>query len=144
MKALPIYFVMILLAVTGCDNEKVVNETNLPAQATEFIEAHFPDAGIARVVRDRDDLLTSYDVILDNQVELEFDRQGECYSVDAPGNERIPDSVVPLKVLEYVQDNYPDEVITEWEKSKTTQEVKLSNRKELVFNLSGTFLRIDD
>jgi len=144
MKALSIYLMMTLLAVSGCDNEKVVDETSLPPLATEFIEAHYPDATIARVVRDRDDLLKSYDVILDNQVELEFDRLGECYSVDAPGNERIPDSIVPLKVLEYVQTNYPDEVMTEWEKSKTTQEVKLSNRKELVFNLSGTFLRIDD
>lgn len=135
---------MIMLAIFGCDNEKVVNETSLPPQANEFIEAHFPGARISRVVRDRDDLLTSYDVILDNQVELEFDNKGECYSVDGTNDTKIPDSVVPLKVLEYVQTNYADQFITEWEKSKTTQEVKLSNRKELVFNLSGTFLRVDD
>ncbi len=144
MKALSISLVMIMLAVFGCDNEKVVNETSLPPQANEFIEAHFPGARISRVVRDRDDLLTSYDVILDNQVELEFDNKGECYSVDGTNDAKIPDSVVPLKVLEYVQTNYPDQFITEWERSKTTQEVKLSNRKELVFNLSGTFLRVDD
>jgi hypothetical protein len=59
-------------------------------------------------------------------------------------NTKIPDSVVPLKVLEYVQANYKEHFITEWKKSKTTQEIKLSNRKELVFNLSGTFLRVDD
>ncbi|WP_229238590.1 PepSY-like domain-containing protein [Dyadobacter sp. Leaf189] len=144
MKTLSIYLMLILAAITGCDNEKVVDETSLPPQANEFIEAHFPDARISRVVRDRDDLLTSYDVILDNQVALEFDNKGECYSVDGTNDTKIPDSVIPLKVLEYVQTNYADHFITEWEKSKTTQEVKLSNRKELVFNLSGTFLRIDD
>ncbi|MCF0059972.1 PepSY-like domain-containing protein [Dyadobacter chenwenxiniae] len=144
MKALSIYFIMILLAFSGCDNEKVVDETNLPPQASEFIEAHFPDAKIARVVRDRDDLLTSFDVILDNQVELEFDKQGECFSVDGNANEKLPDSVIPLKILEYVQKSYPDKYITDWEKSKTTQEVSLSDNKELLFNLSGTFRRIDD
>jgi len=144
MKALSIYFLMILLAVSGCDNEKVVDETNLPPQATEFIEAHFPDASIARVVRDRDDLLTSFDVILDNRVELEFDKQGECFSVDGNANDKLPDSLIPLKILEYVQKNYPDQYITDWEKNKTIQEVSLSNNKELIFNLSGTFLRYDD
>ena len=144
MKALSIYFLMILLAVSGCDNEKVVDETNLPPQATEFIEAHFPDVSIARVVRDRDDLLTSFDVILDNRVELEFDKQGECFSVDGNANDKLPDSLIPLKILEYVQKNYPDQYITDWEKNKTIQEVSLSNNKELIFNLSGTFLRYDD
>lgn len=144
MKALSIYFLMILLAVSGCDNEKVVDETSLPPQATEFIEAHFPDASIARVVRDRDDLLTSFDVILDNRVELEFDKQGECFSVDGNANDKLPDSLIPLKILEYVQKNYPDQYITDWEKNKTIQEVSLSNNKELIFNLSGTFLRYDD
>jgi phage gpG-like protein len=144
MKALSIYALMILLAVSGCDNEKVVDEDRLPPQASEFIEAHFPDAQIARVVRDRDDLLTSFDVILDNQVELEFDKEGECYSVDGNANEKIPDSIIPLNVLEYVQKNYPTLFITDWEKNKTTQEVSLSDNKDLVFNLSGTFLKIDD
>ncbi|MCF2494866.1 PepSY-like domain-containing protein [Dyadobacter chenhuakuii] len=143
-KALSIYFVLILLAVTGCDNEKVVDETSLPPQASEFIEAHFPNAKVARVVRDRDELLTNFDVILDNQVELEFDKQGECFSVDGNANEKLPDSVIPLKILEYVQKNHADKYITDWEKNKTTQEVSLSDNKELIFNLSGTFLRIDD
>jgi len=143
-KALSIYFVLILLAVSGCDNEKVVDETNLPPQASEFIEAHFPTAKISRVVRDRDDLQTSFDVILDNQVELEFDKDGECFSVDGNANDKLPDSVIPLIVLDYVQKNYLNEHITDWEKNKTTQEVSLSSNKELVFNLSGTFLRIDD
>src|SRR5690349_11002692 len=124
-KALSIYFVIVLLAVSGCDNEKVVDETSLPPQASEFIEAHFPNAKVARVVRDRDDLLTSFDVILDNQVELEFDKQGECFSVDGNANEKLPDSLIPLKVLEYVQENHPDTYITDWEKNKTTQEVSL-------------------
>ena len=144
MKKLLFPLAFALLALTSCDNEKVLDETNLPGQAKEFIEAHYPDAVVNRVIRDRDDLQTSYEVILDNQAQLEFDRTGECYSVEGGGNAKIPDSIIPTKVLEYVNENYAGEFVTEWEKDKTTQEVKLSSRKELVFNLSGTFLRIDN
>jgi hypothetical protein len=137
-------FAFALLALTSCENERLVEENSLPPQAREFIEAHFPDATIVRVVRDRDDLLTSYDVVLSNQVELEFDKNGECYSVDGNRDQPIPDSVIPMNVLDYIRTNYPNAFIREWEKSKTIQEVKLSTREELVFNLAGTFLRLDD
>lgn len=144
MKKLASFLAFLLFVVTACDKEKVVDETDLPVNAKDYIEAHFPAARISQVVRDRDDLETSFDVILDNQVKLEFDKKGECYSIESRRTEKLPDTVIPLKVLEYVQENYPDAFITDWEKDRTDQEVKLSNNKELVFNLAGTFLRIDN
>lgn len=133
-----------LLLMTGCDNDKVINETQLPGNAKEYVEAHFPAASIKQVVKERDDLETTYDVILDNQVKLAFDKSGECYDAESPRTLKLPDTVIPLKVLDYVKTNYPDDFIIEWEKDKTDQEVKLSGRIELIFNLSGTFLRIDN
>jgi hypothetical protein len=133
-----------LLLLTGCDKEKVVNENDMPSGAREFVEAHFPSAKVQQVVKERDDLEVTYDVILDNQVKLTFDKSGNCYDAESPASLKLPDSVIPLKVLEYVQANYPDHFIVEWEKDKTDQEVKLSNRVELKFNLSGGFLRIDN
>jgi hypothetical protein len=144
MKKLASLLAFFLFMATACDNEKVVDETKLPVNAHDYIEAHFPNARISQVVRDRDDLETSYDVILDNQVRLEFDKKGDCYSIESRRTEKLPDTVIPLKVLEYIQEHYPDAFITDWEKDKTDQEVRLSNNKELVFNLAGTFLRIDD
>jgi hypothetical protein len=144
MKKLASILAILLFVATACDDEKVVDETKLPVNAQDFIEAHFPDARISQVVRDRDDLETSYEVILDNQVKLEFDKKGDCYSIESRRTEKLPDTVIPLKVLEYVQDHYPDAFITDWEKDKTDQEIRLSNNKELIFNLAGTFLRIDD
>ena len=133
-----------LFILTACDKEKVVEETSLPAGAKEFVEAHFPSATIQQVVRDRDDLTTTYDVILDNQVKLAFDKSGDCYDIEGNNTTKLPDSVIPSNVLAYVKENYPDHFIIEWEKDKTDQEIKLSNRLELIFNLSGTFLRIDN
>jgi hypothetical protein len=136
MKSLLLSMITFALLLTGCDS--------LPASAKEFISAHFPDAAIRQVTKDRDDLTNTYDVILDNQVKLEFDRSGDCYDIEGKADTKLPDTVIPLKVLEYIQTNYPDHFIIEWEKDKTTQEIKLSNRTDLVFNLSGTFLRIDN
>lgn len=144
MKKLALFLAFLLFVATACDKEKVVDEADLPVNAKDYIEAHFPSARISQVVRDRDDLETSYDVILDNQVKLEFDKKGEVYSIESRRTEKLPDTVIPLKVLEYVQKNYPDAFITDWEKDRTDQEIRLSNNKELVFNLAGTFLRIDD
>ncbi len=144
MKKLASILAILLFVATACDDEKVVDETKLPVNAQDFIEAHFPDARISQVVRDRDDLETSYEVILDNQVKLEFDKKGDCYSIESRHTEKLPDTVIPLKVLEYVQEHYPDAFITDWEKDKTDQEIRLSNNKELLFNLAGTFLRVDD
>lgn len=144
MKKLAPFLAILLFVATACDNEKVVDETKLPVNAQDYIEAHFPNARITQVVRDRDDLETSYDVILDNQVKLEFDKKGDCYSIESRRTEKLPDTVIPLKILEYVKAHYPDAFVTDWEKDRTDQEVRLSNNKELVFNLAGTFLRIDD
>ncbi|HEV7380628.1 MAG TPA: PepSY-like domain-containing protein [Dyadobacter sp.] len=133
-----------LILLTGCDKEKVVNENEMPGGAREYVETHFPTANVQQVVKERDDLEVTYDVILDNQVKLTFDKNGDCYDAESPLSLKLPDSVVPANVLEYVKANYADHFIVEWEKNKTDQEVKLSNRVELKFNLSGGFLRIDD
>ncbi|TDE18136.1 PepSY-like domain-containing protein [Dyadobacter psychrotolerans] len=135
---------LFLFLLTACESEKVVSENNLPNSAKEYVEAHFPSASIQQVVKERDDLKTSFDVILDNQVKLSFDKDGDCYDAEGTLTTKLPDSVIPLKVLEYVQKTYPDQFITDWEKDKTNQEIKLSSRLELVFNLSGGFLRIND
>ena len=146
MKALSIFCVMMMLAVSGCNNDddKVIEETSLPSQASQFIETHFPAVKISRVLRERDDNVTSYDVRLENLVELDFDEQGVCYSVDGNANDKIPDSVIPTKILEYVKTTYPTLHITDWEKNRTTQEVGLSDNKDLVFDLDGNFQRIDN
>jgi len=142
MKNLLALALVLLVILTACDNEKVVDETKLPATAQEFVESHFPAAKITQVVKDRDNLDIDYDVILDNGVSLVFDKDGNCEDIES--KTKLPDTVIPLKLLEYVAANYPDHHIIEWEKDKTDQEVKLSNNVELKFNLSGTFLRIDN
>ncbi len=132
-----------LFLLTGCEKDKVVDDAELPGTAKEFIETHYPDATIKQVVKEREDLRNTYDVILDNQVKLSFENSGACYEAESTNTLKLPDSMIPTNVLEYVAKNYPEAFIIEWDKDKTDQEIKLNTNVELIFNLSGGFLRVD-
>lgn len=142
MKYYHLLALALTLVFTSCDKEKIVNEDDLPADASSFIATHYPSQSITRVIKDRDDTKVTYDVYLNNGTKLEFTRSGTLKEIE--GSERIPDSILPALVLQYVQDNYPTAFIRGWEKDDATNEARLSNGVELVFDKHGNFLRVDD
>jgi len=73
---------------------------------------------------------------------LEFNSDKEIVDIEAKS--KLPDSVIPDLILQYVIKNYPDNYIIKWELEYKRQEVKLNNGLELVFNMDGSFLWIDD
>ncbi|GAB3314029.1 hypothetical protein GCM10027299_01680 [Larkinella ripae] len=138
---------MLMWATTACDQENLVAPESLPQNARTFITTHFPQETVVQVVRDRDGLTTSFDVILSNGFDLDFTRSGECTQVDGK-NRTIPDAVInPDKIRTYVQTNFSQHTIVSWEKDKNDRDrysVELSNGLDLNFDKDGTFLRIDD
>lgn len=132
----------LVLLLASCDKEKVVSSNDLPATSTSYINTHFAGQQILQVVKERDDLKTTYKAYLNSGTKLEFNKDGEIYDIES--NEALPASVIPSTIQTYVTTNYPTLHIKEWELDKTTQEVKLSNGLSLVFDKNGTFLRIDD
>ncbi|RYF22968.1 MAG: hypothetical protein EOO42_07920 [Flavobacteriales bacterium] len=128
--------------LVGCDkDDQVVQETELSAPARTYLNTHFNGVAVTRVVRDRDDLVNEYEVVLANGVKLEFTEAGVVTSIKS--TTQLPDSVIPANVLAYAKTNYPTAFVTEWELDATDQEIQLSNGLELKFNLAGEFLRID-
>lgn len=134
--------VILGFGLTSCEKESVVTEGDLPTVSQQYISTHFPDVQILQVVKDIDGLSKSYEVYLDG-FQLEFSRSGDIKSVKSNRQQAIPDSTVPAKILDYVNAQYSDSVIWEWEKDDSLQEVQLSNGMELVFSKSGDFIRID-
>lgn len=135
-------FLSALLILSACDKESVVPEGKLPDDAQRFISLHFPDQSISQVVKDRDGLSVGYDVILENGIQLEFNRKGACSSIE--GNIALPDSVIPEKILDYVNQTYSDHYIISWELDDREQEVEMDNGTELKFDKDSNFLRIDN
>jgi len=131
----------VMLLIAGCDKEKVVATDRLPGNAQTYITQHFSDFEILQVVKERDDLKTSYEVYLSEGYKLDFNKNGKIRGVE--GSNRLPDSVVPSSILTYVNTYYPDQFVRNWELDDRGQEIKLSNGMELQFDKEGNFLRID-
>lgn len=142
MKSLLTLALILFVFCTSCkDDDEVVASTELPKSAQLFVETHFASSQITKVEKDKDNSEVDYDVTLNNGVKLSFDKNGNIEDIESLS--KLPDTVIPEPLLEYVQTNHATLHIVEWEINAAEQEIKLSNGLELKFNLSGTFLRID-
>jgi len=128
--------------LTSCDNEEVIPSTDLPSEITSYISTHFPNNSIVQVIKDRDGLTKTYDILLSESISLEFNRKKEIIDID--GVAQLPNSVIPEKILQYVTTNYPTNFITDWELDDKNQQVQLDNGLDLEFKMNGDFLRIDN
>lgn len=142
MKNLIIALVAVL-GLSSCEKESIIPETELPKKATEYLNTHFNGLNIIQVVEDREGLKKSFDVYVANGFELEFNKTGEVLSVKNNRNLALPNSVVPTKILEYVQVNFAGDHITSWELDGNFQEIELNTGMELIFSKAGEFIRID-
>ena len=129
------------LLLVACDKEEVVQSEELPADASGFIAAHYDGRQILQVVRELDNLKTYFHVYLDNGTKLDFSRKGEIIKIE--GVEAIPNTVIPMLILDYVDTHYPNDFIRGWQIEGATQEIKLSTDIKLEFDKNGNFLRID-
>ena len=88
-------------------------------------------------------LSKTYEVRLDNGIEIDFDKNGAWDKVD--GNYiSIPAELIPEFIVQYVKANFPDTRILKIDKERGGYEVELSNKLDLKFNSRGKLLCIDD
>ncbi len=127
--------------LVSCDKEEAILTDELPAEVLGFVEAHYDGKTILHVVKELDNLKTYYHVYLDNGTKLDFNRHGSIKKIE--GVEKIPDTVIPQLVLDYVETNYSSEFIRGWKVEDATQDITLSNDIGLEFDRNGNFLRIN-
>ena len=135
---------MSVSAALRAGNEiRTTDPQKLPATAREFIATHFPDTRIALIKIDREGGRTdSYDVLLENGSELEFDRRGQWTEIDAERT-TVPQSIIPLRIADYLKRNYPDRPVVKIDRDRRGYGIELSDGTDLEFNVRGDFLRID-
>lgn len=138
-------FLMGALFISACyaDDDKPIQPNQLPEKAQQIINDNFPGDPVLYATRESEAFeSTTYDVRLKSGTELDFDAAGDWLNIDTAPRE-VPDALVPQGVLSYVQDNYPDLLIVKIDRDRRDYEVELNNDMELVFDLSGKFLRLD-
>lgn len=132
----------VVFSLSSCDKEEIIPSSDLPSEITSYISTHFPNNTITQVIKDRDGLAKTYDILLSENLSLEFNRKKEIIDID--GVTQLPNSVIPEKILQYVTTNYSTNFITDWELDDKNQQVELDNGLDLEFNMKGDFLRIDN
>ena len=71
-----IAIVAMAVAVEVLDKDYVIPTDNLPLAAKNYVQDNFPGGTIAYAKKKNDILTTSYEVKLNNGLELEFDSSG--------------------------------------------------------------------
>ena len=120
-----------------------VSTGSLPTAITDYITLNYPGANIEEAELEDNG---TYEVELDNGLELYFDSSGNILYIDEEDEESneespIPLSSVPVEITDYVAANYSAFTIVEVEvQSNGDYEVRLNNGVELYFNANGDFL----
>ena len=127
----------------AADNDKLINKSELPAQAQQFIDAHFANVKLTYAKLERDFFERSYEVVLADGTKIEFASNGSWRDVDCR-YEEVPAAIIPQAIKEYVNNNYPGEKILKIEHDRGYYELKLSNRYKLTFNKDYKIVDIDN
>lgn len=108
----------------------------------QFVKTHFPEATVLYMQRDGGE----YEVRLNDNTELEFNRKGEWKKIDCEHSTvyfNVPDAIVPQEILNYVKSNFPDNGITKIDKDYSNWEIELDNHLEVKFNKRFNVIEFD-
>lgn len=143
-------FVIVALALfsfgiiaANADNDRLIAKENLPKTSQQFIDRYFGDVKITYVKEERDFLERTFEVMFADGTKVEFTRNGEWKEVDCR-HSSVPSPIVPIQIMKYVKENYPDVKVMQIERDKIDYELKLSNRLELTFDKKFNIIDIDD
>ncbi|MBO5758667.1 MAG: PepSY-like domain-containing protein [Rikenellaceae bacterium] len=131
-----------LVGLQSCEkNDVMIPAAELPSEVISFLDTHFSGIEVRSVIKDYDNSSYEFEVYLSDGTQLELSRRGEWRNVKNHLS-GVPHSVVPNKILTYVEANYPDQMIVGIERDREI-DVDLKSGMELVFNLSEDFVRFD-
>ena len=74
---------------------------------------------------------------------MEFDAQGNLLTIDC-GRMSVPEGIIPSLIVDYVNLHHPSERIVEYQVEYRRLKVGLSNDWELMFDMNGNFLAVDN
>lgn len=142
MKTFAVTLIMTLAAAcssnAGIFDKYSINREDLPEQAREMLDEHFPKKKVSMVKTDKHLLKKSdYDVKLTDGTKIEFNSKGAWTSVDC-GKKAVPETLLKSSMKRYVSKNHPDATIVAISKSTLSYELTLDSGHLLKFTLLGT------
>ena len=132
---------MMAFAFAGCEEDSDSGLYNIPNEIEAYVDQYFPDQSVIQAMLDLEGPESNYELLLDNFIKLEFNVEKAIFEIDS--NVKLPDSVIPATILDYIASNYQGHYVTCWEMETGHQQIQLNNQLELDFDLEGQFLRLD-
>lgn len=130
------------LGYENVSNKTIEQLKELPEVIQVFVKKYFPKTTVHSFeVKTVPVIGKTYEVKLNNGVEVEFNEAGDWTEMSNPAG--VADEFVPKSIVDYVKKKYAETFITSIEKEKSTYKIDLANDIDLLFDVSGKFLRID-
>lgn len=126
-----------MMAMNGMaagEEMKEITPDKLPKFSLSIIKSYFPDAQVASAMKEKSKIRNAYDVVLDNGVRCEFDKDGQWTMVDA-GDGIIPDRMVPGMIVMYLQNGtFTSPVVKMAKDKKGYYTINLKDGSEIHFD----------
>jgi hypothetical protein len=144
MKKILAIMATLILSLTACaERQHLITYSQLPAQAQAFVQKYFNPTDVAYIEREREGMHYDYKVHFKNVTEIDFDYQGNLKSIDCEISP-VPNGIVPDLIVNFVALHYPDYFIVEYAIGHRYVTIELGNGVDLLFDLEGHFVRVDD
>ena len=134
-----LFLLTCILTLTVVSCEKHVTYDKLPQKAKLFITNYFPDSQVISVEKNG----SSYDVLLTDGTDLEFNKSGDWTEVNCQ-TRPVPVGIAPAAIQSYVMTNFPEAFIVKIKIERKNYEVELNNDIELTFDKNGMLLYAED
>lgn len=141
MKTILPFIAAIATVFSAGAQEAPIEFSGLPSEARSFIKTNF-SSPFHHGIKEVESRKVSYEAVLNDNTEIEFDDSGRWKEVDGKGK-AVPAALIQRPIQDYVKTNYQKQSIVKIERSDLAYEVKLSKGVELVFDPRGTFVKVD-
>lgn len=132
---------VLAIAMCACsDDDKPISSTDLPADARSFVEKYYPSLTIIYAEKDSKHSSTTYDILLSDGTEVEFDSDGRWLDINAPYGKAVPAALVPQPIADFVALTFPDQLINEFSRESYGFKAELTNDIGLEFSHDYIFL----
>ena len=108
---------MMMQSVSSFANDMIIPVEQLPAAAKSFIQRTFPGQEISYAKVDPDFASKTYEVCLNNGIEVEFDKCGSWDKVDCNYN-AVPAHLIPACIAMYVKTQFADATVVKIDKNR--------------------------
>ncbi|MGG5507718.1 MULTISPECIES: PepSY-like domain-containing protein [unclassified Myroides] len=148
-------FTVCTIAFTACSSDdanpvhiETIAVDQLPQQTQQFIASVFPNATISQANKGTKPNYygSFYKLILNNNIEIDFDQEGNWTEIETTNHTAIPQEFltqeVPL-IQTYIAEHYPAHFAVEIDRDRKGYEVKLNSGLELIFDHNQVFMGID-